>query len=146
MSFERNVAREYINVWKKPFDYNGSVKRFRYWNFIISTQIIFLCINIIQSIANQSISVFFMSEAGVLSVAIVTALQIVSQSIQILSLLFIFGTLYLTLPVTIGRLRDIGKSPVWVIVLIVPVVGFILSLFWLTKPTKLVGEGVVNLI
>ena len=145
MTFAKDIVREYINAWKKPFDYNGKVKRFRYWSFAILTPIIFICLDLIQSIADQSISAFFMSETGTLTLAIVTVLQIISQSTQILSLLLICGTLYLTFPVTIGRLRDIGKSPLWVIALIVPIVGFILSLFWLTKPTKLAREGVVNL-
>jgi len=105
----------YISVLKKYMVFNGRASRSEYWYFMLFYQII----TIVLSIINQLIIQTENSTLIIISSLIVLA--------------YILGFLLPALGVTIRRLHDINKSGWWMLVSIIPIIGFLILIYFLVQ-------------
>ena len=131
----------YFDGWKRAFDYQSRSKRLNYWSFVITNFFVPLVLQLIQAVLEQARgyfypAFFFSPQTSFASLPIIgdligVAVQLISISI----LLFLFGALLASISLNVRRLRDIGKSPFWAFLTLLPLVGFVLSLVWFTRPS-----------
>lgn len=60
-----------------------------------------------------------------------------------ISALFSLGTLLPTLAVGSRRLHDIGRSAWWLLLILVPIIGTLVLIWWFTRPAKTVDNPFV---
>lgn len=73
------------------------------------------------------------------------ALGILAGLVDVLSILSTIYSVVLIIPglsLTIRRLRDVGKNPWWILISFVPLVGAIILLVFLCKPSEVSAETV----
>ena len=95
----------YITVLKKYAQFNGRATRSEYWYFILINAVI----GVILTVIDQAIGA---------------------------NLLYTIYSLALFIPsiaVTTRRLHDAGKSGWWQLILLIPILGFIILVIFLTK-------------
>ena len=95
----------YIGAFKNYANFNGRARRKEYWMFVLFNVIVAFVIGIIAGIIHFSW----------------------------LSTLYSLAVLCPSLALCFRRLRDIGKSGVWILVSLIPLVGWIWMLILLCK-------------
>ncbi|MEU6162788.1 DUF805 domain-containing protein [Streptomyces tanashiensis] len=90
----------YLDVLKKYAVFNGRARRKEFWMFELFNIIISIVLNVVD----------------------------MSLDIQLLSLIYTVGIFLPSLAVTVRRLHDTGRSGWWVLIGLVPLVGFIILL------------------
>ncbi|MGI2327571.1 DUF805 domain-containing protein [Planococcus sp. YIM B11945] len=95
--------KEFVDVFKKTFVFSGRSRRKEYWMFILITAIISIVLTILDMVLGLDIT----EDTGLLS--------------GLFSLILIIPTL----SVTIRRLHDIGKSGWWILLCLIPIIGWI---------------------
>jgi len=100
----------YIDVLKKYFVFSGRAQRAEYWYFILFNIIASIIIVIIDSIVGT-----FNPETGVGILSVIYALAILIPSIA----------------VAVRRLHDTGRTGWWLLIWLIPLVGFIVILVFM---------------
>ena len=100
----------YLQALKKYADFSGRARRKEYWFFVL--------FNIIISIVLTVCDVF----VGTYSA---------SASIGILSGIYTLAVLIPGIAVTVRRLHDTGRSGWWILIVLVPIVGWIVLLVFM---------------
>ena len=100
----------YLQALKKYADFSGRARRKEYWVFVL--------FNIIISIVLTVCDVF----VGTYSA---------SASIGILSGIYSLAVLIPGIAVTVRRLHDTGRSGWWILIVLVPIVGWIVLLIFM---------------
>ena len=126
------MIKSYLSAWKKSFDFKGKSTRKEYWQFLILNSIIFgfLFLPIL-------IGAYYFNDFDSLPVS-VTRLFLPIYSIVFLSL---FGSIWVTLPLTVRRIRDVGMSWKWIFFVSLPYVGSVFVLIFLTRSSMVVIDG-----
>ena len=133
------MIKSYIAAWKKPFDFKSRSGRKEYWSFYFLNVFPFIFLRIIQSILT-SISYFLIggfSDPVSLSSVLSGSLIALSNVTRIFNFLLIFGVLWTTIPLTVRRIRDVGMSPKWIFLALVPYFGQIFQLIFLSRPSMI---------
>ena len=131
----------YFDGWKRAFDYQSRSKRLNYWSFVITNTFVQLSLQLVQGLLEQVRgyfypAFFFSPQTSFGSLPIVGDLiGVAVQLISIFTLFFLFGVLLSSISLNVRRLRDIGKSPYWAFLTLLPLVGFVFSLVWFTRPS-----------
>lgn len=94
-------------ITKKYICFEGTAGLAEFWQFFLAVFVINFALSIVDSIIG----------------------------IQILTGLFSLAILLPYLGVTVRRLRDAGKNPLLVLLLLLPLIGFIIVLLMLIKPS-----------
>jgi uncharacterized membrane protein YhaH (DUF805 family) len=119
------MLKSYLSAWKKPFSFRGKSTRKEYWQFLI---------------LNAIILVFFLF-LGFLGVANNISLAPISTPLYLIGLLFTFGSLWISLPLTVRRIRDVGMSWKWIFFASLPYIGGVFVLIFLTRSSMVVIDG-----
>ncbi|WP_020210783.1 DUF805 domain-containing protein [Gilvimarinus chinensis] len=98
----------YVQAFKQFADFNGRWNRTQYWMFFLINFLIAVAVNIV---------------AGILGITILATLYALVLFIPSLS-------------AAVRRMRDSGRSPWWVLVGLIPVIGWIILIVLLAQPTK----------
>lgn len=118
------VFTAYSSVWRNAFDWTGRAKRPEFWWWaLIQTVIISGLLMLIGVLAVDA--PFSTTEQVTAMGAGVVALYVI---------LFVYGiaSLIPSVAVAVRRLRDAGRSPAWLAIILVPFVGIIvLAIMWL---------------
>lgn len=104
------LIQNYIEAWKRSFDYGGRSTRPEYWWFYLANFLIGLVLGILSNASD-----FF---GWILSV-------------------YFPASIVPTLPLTIRRLRDAGKAWPWIFIGLVPIIGAIWLIVLLCQPSAL---------
>ena len=127
------MLTSYISAWKRPFDFKGKSTRKEYWQFVILNSIItvisyllFLFAFALNNDANSSFSF-----------AISIAMYIISS----IGLLLFLGSIWVALPLTIRRIRDVGMSWKWIFLVSVPYIGGAFVVIFLTRSSIISIDG-----
>ncbi|HEY4310048.1 MAG TPA: DUF805 domain-containing protein [Pirellulales bacterium] len=99
----------YLVVWKKFADPSGRARRMEYWTFLLFHYIVIILLMIAGRMANGS---------------------------SMIVNLYALAAIVPTVMVRIRRLHDIGKSGWWLLISIVPIVGWIIMLIFLTRASE----------
>ena len=126
------MIKSYLSAWKKSFDFKGKSTRKEYWQFLILNSIVFgfLFLPIL-------FGAYYLNDFYGLPVA-VSRLLIPIYSIGFLSL---FGSIWVALPLTVRRIRDVGMSWKWIFFVSLPYVGGVFVLIFLTRSSMVVIDG-----
>ena len=119
------MLKSYLSAWKKPFNFRGKSTRKEYWQFLI---------------LNAIILVFFLF-LGLLGAANNSFLAPISTPLYLIGLLFTFGSLWISLPLTVRRIRDVGMSWKWIFFASLPYIGGVFVLIFLTRSSMVVIDG-----
>ena len=111
--------KSYLTTWKKAFKFQGRSTRKDYWFFLLINFFIYIFIllgNLIQSLIFQ----FSISNdndfLGILSKIITFVLVIPG--------IILLGTVWVALPLTVRRIRDVGMKWQWIFFVSIPYIGF----------------------
>jgi uncharacterized membrane protein YhaH (DUF805 family) len=94
-------------VTQHYFDFNGRARRAEFWWFVLVVIIIDIILGVIQSVLHLG---------------------------SILTGLLSLGLLLPNLGVAVRRLHDIGRSGWWILIGLVPILGWILLIYWYAQP------------
>ena len=95
--------KEFVDVFKKTFDFSGRSRRKEFWLFVLFTTLISIALSFVDAIAGLELT----EDLGVLG--------------GLFSLLIIIPSI----SVTVRRLHDIGRSGWWFLLAFVPIIGWI---------------------
>ena len=107
--------QHYINAFKSYVDFKGKVTRPQYWYFILFHVIVYILIGIIES---------------------VTGLRGDTGNAGMITNLYSLVTIVPFTAIGIRRLHDIGKSGWWILIGLVPIVGWIWLIVLYATPSK----------
>ncbi|OZS78468.1 hypothetical protein CF394_06845 [Tetzosporium hominis] len=104
----------FIHVMKNTFNFNGRARRKEYWMFALMTFVISFVLTMIDIFAGLE----FAPEVGILST--------------------IFGLIILipSLAVTVRRLHDTGRSGAWILIGLIPLIGWIVMLVFMVLDSQ----------
>ena len=122
------MFKSYFTAWKKAFKFQGRSTRKDYWFFVLINFFIVLLLLIVSIIQNLFRTYYFSSGNDFL--------QILSNFITILSFipaLILLGSIWVALPLTIRRIRDVGMKWQWIFLVSIPYIGTIFILIFLTR-------------
>ena len=125
------MFQSYFAAWKKSFDFKSRSGRKEFWYFNLLNIFPFIFLRIIQSIlSNLSVLLIggFDNDQFLSSF-----LMVLSHTVGILSTLLILGVLWTSIPLTVRRIRDVGMSWKWIFFALIPYVGQIFGLIFLTR-------------
>lgn len=108
----------YLEVLRKYATFDGRAHRTEFWMFVLVNIIVSIGLNIVDAIIGTD---------GALGAGL-------------LSSIYALAILIPTLAVAVRRLHDIGRSGWWLLIALIPIVGFIILIVWYA--TK--GERAAN--
>ena len=122
------MFKSYFTAWKKAFKFQGRSTRKDYWFFLLINFFIFLLF-LIFSVIQSVLRTYYFSSGN-------DFLQILSNFITILSFIpaiILLGSIWVSLPLTIRRIRDVGMKWQWIFLVLIPYIGPIFVLIFLTR-------------
>ena len=123
----------YISAWKRPFDFKGKSTRKEYWHFVILNSIV----TVISYVLFLSAIALTNGVNSSFSVAISIPMYIISS----IGLLLLFGSIWVALPLTVRRIRDVGMSWKWIFLVSVPYIGGVFVVIFLTRSSIIAIDG-----
>ena len=122
------MFKSYLTAWKKAFRFQGRSTRKDYWFFQLISFLITLLFLLLNVIQNVLITYSFSFDNDFF--------QILSNLITILSFIpaiIILGSIWVALPLTVRRIRDVGMKWQWIFLVSIPYIGIIFILIFLTR-------------
>ena len=122
------MFKSYLTAWKKAFRFQGRSTRKDYWFFQLISFLITLLFLLLNVIQNVLITYSFSFDNDFF--------QILSNLITILSFIpaiIILGSIWVALPLTVRRIRDVGMKWQWIFLVSIPYIGVIFILIFLTR-------------
>ena len=107
MGFGQAIAAGFGNY----FNFSGRASRSEYWYLMLFLLII-----------------------GFVT-AILDIILFAAENIGPLNILFSLATIVPSLSVSVRRLHDIGRSGWWLLLALIPIVGWIIMIYWACQPT-----------
>ena len=126
------MIKSYTNAWKKAFDFKGRSSRKDYWFFQLFTGILISVMLLIYFFINKS-PLFYQINIEILYKFLEISL--------IFFLLFLFGTAWVSIPLTVRRIRDVGMRWYWIFFVLIPYIGELYILIFLTRTSVTEIEG-----
>jgi uncharacterized membrane protein YhaH (DUF805 family) len=105
----------YLQAFKKYADFSGRARRREYWVFVLFN----LIISVVLSVCD-----------------VVLGTYSAAASIGILSGIYTLAVLIPGIAVTVRRLHDTGRSGWWIVIVLVPIVGWIVLLVFMLLDTQ----------
>lgn len=99
----------YLKVLKQYADFSGRARRKEYWMFVLFNIIVSFMLGIVDAL---------------------TGMTMLDGSIGTLGFIYTLAILVPSLAVGARRLHDIGRSGWWMLIGLVPVIGFIVLIVW----------------
>lgn len=99
----------YLKVLKQYADFSGRARRKEYWMFVLFSIIVSFVLGIVDAL---------------------TGMTMLDGSIGTLGFIYTLAILVPSLAVGARRLHDIGRSGWWMLIGLVPVIGFIVLIVW----------------
>ena len=127
------MLTSYLSAWKRPFDFKGKSTRKEYWHFFILNSIVIL----ISYVLFLSAIALTNSVNSSFSVAISIPMYIISS----IGWLLFFGSIWVALPLTVRRIRDVGMSWKWIFLASVPYIGGLFVVIFLTRSSIISIDG-----
>ena len=133
------MIQSYFAAWKRPFDFKSRSSRKEYWYFNLLNIFLYLFLRLINRIFidNSDLLIGDLVNKGFLSVL----LMVLSKTIVIFTLLLILGIMWVSIPLTVRRIRDVGMSWKWIFLALIPYLGQIFVLIFLTRTSIQEIEG-----
>ena len=124
------MVNSYIAAWKHAFDFGGKSTRKEYWLFTLASILATIFLYIFQ------ILIHFVSLIFVDVVILSYLLQLISLVFSIFVLAHGCGLWVVSSSITVRRLRDISRNWQWIFLLLLPIFGWLVIIYWMTLPSK----------
>ncbi len=124
-SFAEGVE-SYFLTWKNSFNYSGISKRKEFWIFVISTTIIAFPLSLLVSFTSNLFVILGNEQS-------IYFLKIIAGFLDFIGYFYFWGSYVVFCSLSVRRLRDVGKSPYWLILMMIPIIDLIPMLLWCTK-------------
>ena len=122
------MFKYYFTAWKKAFKFQGRSTRKEYWFFVLMNffvALLFIILNLIQSVLRtysfSSVNDFFQLFTNLITI------------LNFIPALILLGSIWVALPLTIRRIRDVGMKWQWIFLVSIPYIGTIFILIFLTR-------------
>lgn len=125
------MIKSYLSAWRKSFDFKGKSTRKEYWQYLILNSILFVFFFLVPFVVANFI------DFDDFSVAISMLLLLIYS----IGLLLLLGSIWVALPLTVRRIRDVGMSWKWIFFVSLPYIGSIFVLIFLTRSSMVVIDG-----
>lgn len=125
------MIKSYLSAWRKSFDFKGKSTRKEYWQYLILNSIIFVFSFLVPFVVANFIDFDDFPDA-------ISMLLLLIYSIGLLLLL---GSIWVALPLTVRRIRDVGMSWKWIFFVSLPYIGSVFVLIFLTRSSMVVIDG-----
>ncbi|WP_071058641.1 DUF805 domain-containing protein [Pelistega sp. MC2] len=122
----------YIEGWRKYFNISGRTSRRDYWFFTVMAVLVF----ILTYYADFFLGTLILSPTAVAGQA--------EEPFGIINSIYLIAILIPNLTITIRRLHDIGKSAVWLVLLLIPFFGLLLFIYYMCKGSDATNRYGVN--
>jgi len=99
----------YLSVLRKYVEFSGRAKRREYWTFVLISLVISLILSFIDRMLGLS----------------------TEQGVGLLSGIYSLAVLLPSLAVTVRRLHDTGRSGWWILIGLVPIIGWVVLLVFM---------------
>jgi uncharacterized membrane protein YhaH (DUF805 family) len=109
MGFGQAIAAGFNNY----FDFSGRARRSAYWYFVL-----------------------FLFIVGLVT-ALLDIVLFAAKDIGPLNGVFSLATIVPSISVSVRRLHDIGRSGWWVLLALIPIIGWIIMIYWACQPSAL---------
>ncbi len=127
------MLNSYISAWKRPFDFQGKSTRKEYWHFVI--------LNLIVTVISYVLFLSAIALTNGINSSFSVVMSMPLYLISSIGLLLFFGSIWIALPLTVRRIRDVGMSWKWIFLVSLPYVGGAFVLIFLTRPSILSIDG-----
>ena len=127
------MIESYLSAWRKSFDFKGKSTRKEYWHFVILNSLV----TVISYVLFISAIALTNGVNSSFSVAISIPLYLISS----IGLLLFFGSIWVALPLTVRRIRDVGMSWKWIFLVSLPYIGSVFVVMFLTRSSILSIDG-----
>ena len=124
------MFQSYLAAWKKPFDFKSRTGRKEYWYFYLLNIFAVVFLRIIEGVL-ENVAFILILDYESLS----TLLLVLLNTITIFMTLFLLGSIWTSIPLTVIRIRDVGMSWKWIFLSKLPIFGEIFALIFLTRPS-----------
>lgn len=95
----------YLKVMREYFNVNGRARRTEYWMYFLVYLVIVIVASVLDAILNS----------------------------QLIGGLVALAHLIPSITVGVRRLHDIGRSGWWLLIVLVPLIGWLIALYWATR-------------
>lgn len=116
-----NISEAFNLFWKRAFDFNGKTNRREFWLGVLANSLIMLFL-----IALLLVSLFYSKDT----------INPFSITMIVLFVLFCLIELIPSISLIIRCMHDIGKSGYYILVLFIPIAGFIWYLYLVLRPSN----------
>lgn len=116
-----NITEGFKLFWSRTFDYRGRTSRPEFWWGVLGNALIMVALLVLLGASLGS----FAKPVNPFSIAM-----------MVLFAAFCIVELLPSITLIIRRMHDIGKSGYYVLVLLIPLFGFIWYLYLVTRPSK----------
>ena len=106
--------------WRRAFDFRGRTSRAEFWWGVLGNALIMLAL------------IFYLFVSLLCFESVINAFSII---MIVLFSLFCLVELLPSISLIFRRMHDIGKSGAYILVLFIPIIGFIWYLYLVTRPT-----------
>ena len=127
------MLTSYISAWKRPFDFKGKSTRKEYWQFVI--------LNSIITVISYLLFISAIALTNGVNSSFSAAISIPMYIISSIGLLLFFGSIWVALPLTVRRIRDVGMSWKWIFLVSVPYIGSAFVVIFLTRSSIISIDG-----
>lgn len=109
-------------IWKKYFSFQGHINLSEYRRRLLYLNGVYLFGVVILSVILLSLHFFRLLDNLFISI-----------SVSLFLILYQFLFSWLVIVISVKRLHDVNKSGYWMFVILVPVFGILLIIYWMTK-------------
>lgn len=110
------LKESFVTCMQKYTDFSGRAPRSEYWWFVLA-----------QFLIGFVLGFIFGFIGAIMGMG--------SGLADIVSLIVTLGFILPTIAVAVRRLHDIGKSGWWYLLVFIPILGWLLLLFWFVQPS-----------
>lgn len=123
----------YVKVLSQYVGFHGRARRREFWMFVLVTAIVAVVLGLVDVLLGTDAAIGARDGARI---GIFNGLFVFPSSTGLISGIYVLATFLPSLAVLVRRLHDRDHTGWWVLILLVPVIGFIVMLVFTASDTR----------
>ena len=130
------MLKSYFTTWKKAFQFQGRSTRRDYWVFQLISFLVGVLSYVFVVLSNYFSYLKNIETGDELTLGIVRLLSLIITLLGFIPTLILGGSIWVGLPLTVRRIRDVGMKWQWIFFAYFPYIGTVIfALIFLTRPS-----------